>query len=127
MKKFLTSLLILMSFFTAVHAEVRIYDGVGEYLMTEETVDFAKNQAALDAERNILDKICVHIKAQSTMINNELDNDEIIAMSAGILHVTDTKFKISEDTGGILVKAFVTAEIDFDELQKIIDDVIKAG
>ncbi len=127
MKKFLTAVVVFIIFSAAtVHAEIKTYTGVGEYLLTEETLAFGKNQAEISAERDILDKICLYVKGQSLMIDNELDNDEVITISAGILHVTDTKFSIEDVTEGLLVKAFVTAEIDTDELESLLEREIKA-
>ena len=46
-------LVIAMIFLTSAttYAEIKSYEGVGEYFMTDETIDFAKNQAALSAQR----------------------------------------------------------------------------
>ena len=106
-------------------SEVKTFEGVGEYFMTDETVDFAKNQAELAAQRDILDKVCVHVKGQSKMIDNEFDNDEIITVSTGILHVIDTKFFITEENDGIIINSFVTAQIDIDEAIKLLEQTIK--
>ena len=125
LRRFFIALLGVIFVLNASIACAEVYTGVGEYFMTDETVDFAKNQAELEAQRNVLEKICVYVKSQSTMIDNELDNDEIITISAGILHVIDTKFEIGDDAEGFLVKAFVTAEIDIDELEKLIEHEIK--
>lgn len=108
-----------------VHAELKTFEGVGEYFMTDETVDFAKNQAELAAQRDILDKVCVHVKGQSKMIDNELDNDEIITVSAGILHVIDTKFFMTKDNSGMIIKSFVTAQIDIAETIRLLEQTIK--
>ena len=102
-----------------------VYNGVGEYFINDETVEFAKNQAELNAQRDILEKICVYVKGQSIMIDNELDNDEIITISAGILHVIDTKFSMEPKDKWIEVKSFVTAQIDIDELKKLLERAIK--
>lgn len=110
---------------TTAHAEIKTYTGIGEYLLTEETLDFAKNRAELEAERNVLDQVSVYIRGQSMMIDNELDEDEIITISAGVLHVTETKFSFESDAEEILVKAFVTANIDVDELEKLLEQAIK--
>ena len=94
-------------------------------LMSEDTVvDFAKSRAAIEAERNILDQVCVYVKAQSSTIDNELDNDEVISIGAGILYVTDTKYQMLDDAQGILVKATVTAQIDIDELETLLKQAI---
>ena len=125
MKKFLTAVFALVLLTAAtVHAEIKIYTGVGEYLVTNENVDFAKNQAEILAERNILDQVCIYVKGDSTMINNELDNDDVISISAGILRVTNTKFSIDDDADGLFVKAFVTAQIDTDELKNLLEQAI---
>ena len=120
-------LIMFMNFFimSAVHAEIETYEGVGEYFMTDETVNFAKEQAELVAQRDILEKISVYVKGQATMIDNELDEDEIITISAGILRVTDTKFSVEEYDDGIIVKAFVTAQIDTDELENLLKQAIE--
>ena len=125
MKKFLTALLIAMSFFTEAHAEIETYEGTGEYFMSDETIDFAKNQAELVAQRAILDRISVYVKYESTMIDYELDEDEIITVAAGILHVIDTKFSMDNEENLIKVKAFVTAQVDTDELKKLLEQEIK--
>lgn len=111
--------------FNASIACAEVYTGVGEYFMTDETVDFAKNQAELEAQRNVLEKICVYVKSQSAMIDNELDNDEIITISAGIIHVIDTKFSMEPEDDLIKVKAVVTAQIDVDELKELLEHAIK--
>ena len=124
MKKFFATIFALILLTATAYAEIKTYTGNGEYLMSEENVDFAKSRAAINAERNILDQVCVYVKGQSSMIDNELDNDEVISISAGILHVTDTKFKIVDDADGILVKATVTAQVDIDELEILLKQAI---
>lgn len=125
--RWITVLSIVTSFLltTTAHAEIKTYTGIGEYLLTEETLDFAKNRAELEAERNVLEQVSVYIRGRSMMIDNELDEDEIITVGAGILHVTETKFSFESDAEGILVKAFVTAKIDVDELEKLLEESIK--
>ena len=124
MKKFFATIFALILLTATAHAQIQTYTGNGEYLMTEENVDFAKSRAAINAERNILDQVCVYVKGQSSMIDNELDNDEVISISAGILHVTDTKYQMLDDADGILVKATVTAQVDIDELETLLKQAI---
>ena len=125
MKKFLTVLFAIMLLSASIAcAEVKTYTGSGEYLLTEENVDFAKSRAEISAERNILDQVCVYVKAQSSIVDNEFDDDEVISICAGILHVTDTKIKMVDDANGILVKAVVTAEVDIDELETLLKQAI---
>ena len=110
-----------------VHAEVVTFVGEGRYFLTTETVDFAKNQAELLAERDALERVSVYVQSDSTMKDNMLENDEIITISAGILHVTDTDFQFAQDdaSGGIWVKAIVTANIDIDELEELLKQAVK--
>ncbi|MBR1805186.1 MAG: hypothetical protein IJ774_02240 [Selenomonadaceae bacterium] len=125
MKNFLATVFALILLTATAHAQIQTYTGSGEYLMSEDTVvDFAKSRAAIEAERNILDQVCVYVKAQSSTIDNELDNDEVISIGAGILYVTDTKYQMLDDANGILVKATVTAEIDIDELETLLKQAI---
>jgi len=125
MEKFFVTIFALILLTATAHAQIQTYTGSGEYLMSEdENVDFAKSRAAIEAERNILDQVCVYVKGQSSMIDNELDRDEVISIGAGILHVTDTKYKLLDDAGGILVKATVTAQIDIEELKNLLNQAI---
>ncbi len=126
MKKFFATIFALILLTVSIaYAEIKTYTGNGEYLMTEDgNIDFAKSRAAINAERNILDQVCVYVKGQSSMIDNELDNDEVISISAGILHVTDTKYQMLDDADGILVKATVTAQVDIDELETLLNRAI---
>ena len=116
---------LILSVSTA-HAEIQTYEGVGEYFMNDETMDFAKNQAELNAERKILEQVCVYVKNISNVTDNELDNDEIITIAAGILYITDTKFSMAEESGEISVKSLVTAQIDSDELKNLLEQAIKS-
>ena len=125
MRNFLAAIVLMILFATTAHAEIKTYTGYGEYLMTDETIDYAKEQAELYAQRDVLDKVCVFVKGQSLMIDNELSDDEVTTISAGVLHVTDTKFSLDMDEGGILIKSFVTAQIDTAELEKLLEQAIK--
>ena len=125
MRNFLAAIVLMILFASTAHAEIKTYTGYGEYLMTDETIDYAKEQAELYAQRDVLEKVCVFVKGQSLMIDNELTDDEVTTISAGVLHVTDTKFSLDMDEGGILIKSFVTAQIDTSELEKLLEQAIK--
>ena len=125
MRNFLAAIVLMILFASTAHAEIKTYTGYGEYLMTDETIDYAKEQAELYAQRDVLEKVCVFVKGQSLMIDNELTDDEVTTISAGVLHVTDTKFSLDMDEGGILIKSFVTAQIDTAELEKLLEQAIK--
>lgn len=125
MRNFLAAIVVMIMLMSTAHAEIKTYTGYGEYLMTDETIEYAKEQAELFAQRDVLDKVCVFVKGRSLMIDNELNDDEVITISAGVLHVTDTKFSMDTDAEGILIKAFVTAEVDTDEVDELLKRAIK--
>lgn len=125
MRNFLAAIVVVILFASTAHAETKAYTGYGEYLMTDETIDYAKEQAEREAQLRILEEVCTDVKKSAKMIDHELDEDEIITISAGILHVTDTKFSLDMDEGGILIKSFVTAQIDTAELAALLEQAIK--
>ena len=126
MKNFLSILLAIMLLsMTPAHAVTKTYQGVGEYTMADETIDSAKTKAELVAERDVLEQVSFYVKNQSAARNSKLENDEIIVIAAGILHVTDTKFQINDDGDTLRIIALVTADIDVDELEKLLEQAVK--
>ena len=122
MQKFLTALLIVAGLLTASVAEAQTYEGIGEYTVSEgETQNFAKKQAKLDAERNVLEQIYLYVKAQSSSKNSALTKDEIIAVAAGRMIVRQTKFSVAKVGGVFVVTAKVIAEIDPDEIPEAVE------
>ena len=125
MKKFLY-LAVLLTFFTGnifaskVNAEIQIYEDVGEFVLADETLDYAKNQAKLNGARNIIEQIFVKIQSSTEVKNSELIRDEIITESKSLLHIIDVKYKVEQEGEEILIKAFVTAEVDSEEIKNII-------
>ena len=122
---------ILVAMFTifgaaVAHAEIKTYEGVGEYSIEDKTIAFAKSQAELIAQRDALEQVKFFIKSDSHMVNGILKEDEIIAISAGILRVINTKFEIIDDESDSRIKAFVTAEIDTVELARLLDEAVKS-
>ena len=62
-----------------VNAEIKSYDGVGEYIMSDfETPDVAKQRAKVYAERNAQEKAGVYIKSYTKTENLQLVDDEIV-------------------------------------------------
>ena len=125
MKKFLY-LAVLLTFFAGnifaskVNAEIQIYEDVGEFVLADETLDYAKNQAKLNGARNIIEQIFVKIQSSTEVKNSELIRDEIITESKSLLHIIDVKYKVEQEGEEILIKAFVTAEVDSEEIKNII-------
>lgn len=120
MKKILAAMIASgLLFASPVNAEVRNYEGVGEYIMSDfETPDVAKQRAKLYAERNAQEKAGVYIKSYSRTSNFELIDDEIVSMTSGILKVLNVDYKVvpMEEYDGIMYRATVLASIDTDNI-----------
>ena len=121
-KVFLFAVLMIFAniFASNVHAEIKTYTGVGEFVIKNETLDVAKNNAKLVGMRNIAETILVKVQSSTEVKNSELIHDEIILETENFLHIVDVKYKIESEDEEILVKAFVTAEVDSEEIEKII-------
>ena len=122
MRKFLAAVIVgsLLSA-SPVYAEVRNYDGVGEYIMSDfETPEVAKQRAKAYAERNAQEKAGVYIKSYSRTENLELVDDEIVTMTSGILKIISVDYKLvpMEEYGGIMYRATVLASIDTDKVNE---------
>ena len=125
-KKFIAVLLFFVALtFTSIgHAEIQIYEGVGEYaMMNDETMDFAKYQAQIEAERNIAEQVYVYVQSQTETNMQVYNHDEIIVMSEMIMKIIEVKHQIlpaTDDT--FIVRAIVKAEIDTDEIDKLMKE-----
>lgn len=115
-RKFLTALLagsLLIA--SPVNAEVKTYEGVGEYSMGErDTLETAKQGAKDRALRNALEKAGVLIQARSRSEDFELVEDLITSQTGAILKVIEVMY----DRTDFLVKATVTVEIDAEDLNR---------
>lgn len=120
MKKFLAAVVVgSLLGAPSANAEVKNYDGVGEYIMSDfETPDVAKQRAKLYAERNAQEKAGVYVKSYSRMENLELVDDEIVTMTSSILKVISVDYKMipMEEYGGIMYRATILASIDTDNV-----------
>lgn len=122
MKKFLAAMIVgSLLGASPVSAEVRTYDGVGEYIMSDfETPDVAKQRAKTYAERNAAEKAGVYVKSYSRAENFELVDDEIVTMTSGILKIISVDYKLvpMEEYGGIMYRATISASIDTDKVDE---------
>ena len=125
-KNFITMFIIFgcLIFSSTGYAEIQTYEGIGEYLIiSDETMDFAKHQAQLEAERNIAEQVYVYVQSQTEVEKQTLSHDEIIVVSEMIMKIIDVKHQIlptTEDT--FIVRATVKAEIDTDEIDKFMEE-----
>lgn len=116
------SLVMILLSASTVEAEIKTYVGIGEYtVMKGETQHFARKQAKLFAERDVLEQVYIYLTSQSSVQNAQLTKDEIIVIAAGRMAVVDTKFFLAKENGAIVVKAKVTAELDPDEIPAAVE------
>ena len=106
---------------SVVHAEVKEYVGVGESIVSDrETIDIGKQGARLQAIRNAQEKAGIFISSYSVMKDQELETDEVIAFTAGIVKINDNiKYEpipLGDDLGTIKYRATVVVTIDTDDL-----------
>lgn len=124
LKIFILSILFgMLQNFSLASAESKIYEGIGYFAVTEESLDYAKNQAKLDGARNIAEQIFLDVQSQTDVKNSAVQHDEIITKTEGLLKILDVKYKIlpdESDENNFVVQAKVTAEVDSDELEKIL-------
>lgn len=130
LKKFTTAILFfgILIFSTVTSAEIKIFEGVGEYYMEDEneTLDALKDKAKLAAELNALEQAQVNVKSYCELHNLNLTQDEIITITAGVMNVTNVKYALKSEFDGLLVmKATITAEIDVDKIPEFIEREIK--
>ena len=104
MKKFLAAALIASSLFTTspVNAEVKTYEGIGEYVMGErDTLETAKQGAKDKALRNALERAGVLIQAFARTQDSELVEDMITSQTGAILKVVEVTVKANIETDDV--------------------------
>ena len=122
MKRFLAAAIIASNLLLmpAVNAEVKTYEGVGEYLMSDfETPETAKQRAKQRAEQAAQEKAGVFVESRTEIVNMLVTKDEIVTMTGGILKIVDVSYEreiVSSDA--TLIRAKVKADIDSDDIDK---------
>lgn len=102
-------------------AEVKEYEGFGEYVMSDfETPDVAKQRAKARAEQNAMEQAGMYVESYTKVINHQVTHDEIATMTNGILKVKDVQYKMTptDDGKAFLIHATIKADIDTDDISK---------
>ena len=122
MKKFLSTLIIGVFFLIGAiaHAEIKPYEGVGEYYMSDfETFEVAQQRAKQRAEQNACEQAGVYVKSFSRTKNFELDENIIETMTSGILKILDVQYhRENFDNNTTLIRATIKAQIDSNDVLK---------
>lgn len=119
----ITVFLILNVFgLSTTHAKIKTYEGTGLFVVVDETLNYAKNQAKLNAIRHIAEEICVYIQSNTEIENSQIRRDEIIVTTESLIRVIDVKYDIySSSDESFIICAIVTAEVDTDEVEKLLN------
>ena len=126
-KKILNSLTIIsiilsnLMFMLTAQAEIEIYEGRGEFLRTDETVEYAKGQAKIEAERDVMRQAYFHVTGISQSSDSVLDYDEIFGETEGIIRILDIKYKLIPEKENFLIRATIKAEVDTEALDKLLN------
>ena len=118
-------LVILMSnfiFISNVQAGVETFEGHGDYLRTDETIEYSKEQAKIEAERDIIRQAYFHVTGISQSSDSVLDYDEVFGESEGIIRILDVKYKLIPEKENYIIRAIVKAEVDTEELNRVLKD-----
>ena len=120
MKKFFTVLIMSLLVASTVNAEIKTYEGVGEYLMSDfETFDVAQQRAKQRAEQSACEQAGVYVESRTEVVGAQVAKDEILTMTSGILKIVDVKFKREfVDDNTTRIRAIVKANIDSDDINK---------
>ena len=99
-----------------VRAEVKTYEGTGEYVMSDfETPDIAKQRAKVRAEQACVEQAGVYVKSYTRTVNSIVAEDEVEAISNNIINVIEVNYivtPIGEVGGGFRVVATIKATVD---------------
>lgn len=105
-------------------AEVKDFHGTGEYTMSKyETPAVAEERAVQEAERDALEQAGVYVESYTKTENMQVKKDTITVLTNGILKITKRDITTTTTpTGGIRVKAEITASIDTEDINKNLKD-----
>ena len=119
MKKLLAILIGGLLMAGNASAEIRSYEGVGEYVMSDfETPDVAKQRAKQRAEAAAQEQAGVFVRSNTKVVNLQMQSEEIEVMTAGIMKVHSVSYDVRPDAEGFVFVSKVLVDIDTDEIDK---------
>ena len=117
MKKIILILIASFLMTSVASAEIRTYEGFGEYVMSDfETPEIAKQRAKQRAEQSAQEKAGVFVQSNTRVKNYQVQEDEIEVMTAGIMKIQMVEYDRKIDESGLIFTARILAEIDTDEI-----------
>ena len=114
-------------FISIVQAEIETYEGYGEYLRTDETIEYSKEQAKIEAERDVIRQAYFHVTSISQSSDSILDYDEIFGETEGIIRILEVKYKLIPEKENYIIRAIIKAEVDTEELEELFKQAREAN
>lgn len=115
-------MLVMLGNAQVSQAEVRTYEGVGEYIMSDfETPDIAKQRAKARAEQHVAEQAGVYVKSYTRTVNHTLVEDEIVAIANMIIKIVDVQYTTnptSEAGGTLQIVARIRATVDSERIDQ---------
>ena len=116
-----------LAIISVAHAEIKTYEGIGEYVMSDfETPEVAKQRAKVRAEQNAQEQAGVYVSGYTKVNNLQVTNDEVIVITNGIMSVIETTYekKFGTDDTTIYI-AKIKANINTDDVNKWLEKGIQ--
>ena len=100
-------------------AEVRTYEGIGEYELGDfDQPDIAMKKAKERAIRNAQEQMAIFVRSYSKVENYVLKEDVVEVISSTVLNLADEKYDRIVVDGRFAIRAVVHADIDSDEIDR---------
>ena len=105
---------------SVAHAEVKTYEGIGEYAMSDfETPEVAKQRAKARAEQNAQEQAGVYVNSYTKVNNLQVTDDEVIVITNGIMNVIDVSYEKRLGTDDTTIyTAKIKANINTNDVNK---------
>lgn len=119
-----TVLFFLMLFINEVSAEKKIYNGTGEYTMSDyESPNVAEQRALTKAMENVREQAGIFVESYTKMDNMSVSDDMVSMITIKSLRIVkQSQRKEVGNNGDVRVFVDITAELDSAEIGKILKE-----
>lgn len=123
MKKLILLLAIALLPWSYAHAEEKIIDTIGLYILGDsgvDNVDGSKAGARKDALRRASEQAGVFVESMSTVKDHMLTADQVNTVSGAVMQVLSERYEMIPLEGGIEFRCFIKVKIDTDSVNEYI-------
>lgn len=117
-------LFLLMLFVNEVSAEKKIYNGTGEYTMSDyESPNVAEQRALTKAMENVREQAGIFVESYTKMDNMSVSDDMVSMITIKSLRIIkQSQRKEVGNNGDVRVFVDITAELDSAEIEKVLKE-----